>query len=191
MMNLTYPTFPQTMFGPVRRRPDGTYVFATPVGSGHVPMIALADLGYFARYTFDHRSSTSRQDLEIASHLVGWDELIDTFTRVTGQPAAVVHQTLDEWFDNWTGVDNPVANERPKGDGSTTWRKNFAGWWALWRDDVVKRDMEWVRRVHPGVRTLEKWMGETGYTGKLDRRLLKNSEDGKSVMPNMERISKL
>jgi hypothetical protein len=31
---------------------DGTRVFAAPLGKGHVPIITLPDLGYFARYIF-------------------------------------------------------------------------------------------------------------------------------------------
>ncbi|KAI0787478.1 NAD(P)-binding protein [Fomes fomentarius] len=130
------------MFGPLKRRADGTAVFATPVGDGHVPMVALADLGFFARYTFDHREETSGTELKIASDMVGWEYLARTFEKVTGQKAVVVHQTLDEWFGNFEGVDDPVANER-KHDGSTTWRENFSGWWKLWRDDVISRDMSW------------------------------------------------
>ena len=100
------------MFGPLNQRSDGTYVFATPVGSGHVPMIALSDLGYFARYTFDHRAETSGQELEIASDVVGWNYLAKTFMKVTGKKAQVVDQTLDEWFANFAGVDEPLANEK-------------------------------------------------------------------------------
>ena len=182
---------PQGMFGPVRRREDGTFVFATPVGNGHVPMIALKDLGFFARYTFDHRKETSAQDLQIASQQVGWDDLVETFRRVTGQKAVVLHQSLDEWFDNFADPDVPVANERQKGDGSTTWRKNFSGWWALWRDDIVKRDMDWIRRVNPKCRNLESWMRENNYTGRSTVSLLKNMEDGRSVTANVARITRL
>lgn len=89
------------MFGPLNIREDGTAVFVTPVGKGHVPMIALEDLGFWARYTFDHRFETSAKDLEVASDMVGWDYLASAFTKVTGKPAVVIDQTLDEWFDNF------------------------------------------------------------------------------------------
>ena len=69
------------MFGPFRKREDGTYVFASPIGDGHVPMIALSDLGYFSRYAFDHRTETSGKDLEIASDLVNWNYLVSIFQK--------------------------------------------------------------------------------------------------------------
>ncbi|KAH9915113.1 NAD(P)-binding protein [Fomitopsis serialis] len=163
------------MFGPLKKREDGTVVFATPVGNGHVPMIALEDFGFFARYTFDNRELTSAQDLQIATDRVGWEYLKATFEK------------------NMKNVDHPVANERPFGDGSTTWRQNFSAWWALWRDDIIPRDYEWVRRVHPTGYTLESWMrakryGEHRLWEKVT--LLKNTEDGKMIMPDLDYIEK-
>ena len=181
----------QLMFGPLRRRPDGTYVFATPIGQGEVPMIALSDLGYFARYTFDNRTLMSGKDLKVASDLVTWDYLVATFQSVTGQKAVVQHQSLEDWFSNFDGVDKPIANERPEGDGSTTWRGNFTGWWALWRDGIITRDMEFLRRIHPGLTTLESWMRKNDYRGQLRRTVLKNSEDGKTISPRIDRLALL
>lgn len=183
------------MFGPLKVRENGTYVFATPVGNGHVPMIALSDLGFFARYTFDNRAAASAQELKVASDMVDWKYLSGTFEKVTGHKAEVIHQSLDVWMQNFVGVDNPVANERPRGDGSTTWRQNFAGWWAIFRDDIVTRDMQWVRSVNPRGHTLESWMRENQQVlGKLksgSASLLKNTEDGKTITPKWEVISTL
>lgn len=182
------------MFGPLKRREDGTFVFATPIGNGHAPMIALSDLGFFARYSFDNRAAVSGKDLEVASDMVGWEYLRATFEKVTGNKAEVVYQSLDTWFENFTGVDKPVANERPDGDGSTSWRQNFSFWWALFRDDVITRDMDWVRRVNPKGHTLESWMREKQYAGTPafgKSSLLKNSEDEKSIGANWDVINAL
>ncbi|KZT18621.1 NAD-P-binding protein [Neolentinus lepideus HHB14362 ss-1] len=166
------------MFGPLNIRPDGTHVFATPIQKGHVPMISLPDLGWWARYTFDNRAATSTKDLEVASDWVDWEYLSRTFTKVTRKKAVVVNQTLDEWFANFAHSDGPVARDFAYGDGSVTWRENFSSFWRQWRDDVIKRDMDWIRSVHPTGHTLESWMRETGYTGdQLDRSLLKNAEE--------------
>lgn len=185
------------MFGPLHKREDGTFVFATPVGEGRVPMIALRDLGLFARYTFDHRDTVSGQNLEIASDIVNWDYLVSTFKKVTGQKAVVLHQSLDEWFNNLENIDLPLANDINKGvkvEGVTTWRKNFTAWWSLYRDNIVVRDMGWIRRINPQSYTLEKWMRENKYTGQLQMDVLKNVEDGKgdaSVRLNQKVISNL
>lgn len=179
------------MFGPLNKRPDGTFVFASPIADGHVSMIALSDLGFWARYTFDHRAETSAKDLEIASEMVGWEHLVKTFAKATGQPAVFKRQTIDEWFENFTDVDKPVANEKEDGDESTTIRQNFSSFWRQWRDDIISRDIRWIRSVHPQTATVESWMRSTHYTGEVNRSLLKNAEDGKSFGLNWEKIKSL
>lgn len=181
----------QLMFGPLNRRPDGTYVFAAPLGEGRMPMIALPDLGYFARYTFDHRSITSGQELKITSDMVTMHDIVEAFQKVTGNKAVAVDRSINNWFDLFEGVDNPLANERPIGDGSITWRDNFKGWWALWRYSIVQRDMEWIRKVNPHSHTLESWMREHGYDGQLRRNVLKNTEDNKTIAPIRELLVQL
>lgn len=157
-------------------------------------MVSLKDLGFFARYIFDHPHGTSAIDLEIASELVGWDRLVEAFTKATGQKAVYVRQTLDEWFDNFIGVDYPVARNFHEGfkQGSftekTTWRQNFSGWWSLWRDDVVKRDMRWVKTINPGTEDLESWMKGIGYDGSFQT-LLKVVEDDQIEDPSRFRIN--
>ncbi|EMD37836.1 hypothetical protein CERSUDRAFT_49689 [Gelatoporia subvermispora B] len=178
------------IFGPLKQRADGTFVFVTPIGQGHVPMIALRDLGFFARYTFDHRAEVSGRELEFASDIVGWDHLVDTFRRVTGQKAEVLQQTADKWCDNFNNADKPIANERKQGEGKT-WRQNFSNWWNMYRDDIITRDMEWIQKVNPDRWTVEKWMRETGYTGQIKSNLLKNLEEDGAASPNWDIIAEL
>jgi len=96
------------LFAPLNIRPDGTVVFALPLGDGLIPMIALKDLGWWSRHIFDSPSTTAGKHLEIASQMVGLDDIIETFKRVTGRPAVAVRQTIDEHFDLYQGVDTPV-----------------------------------------------------------------------------------
>ena len=186
------------MFGPLGKRPDGTAVFASPIQDGHIPLIALEDLGFFARYTFDHRAETSGRDLEVGSEWVSWDTLVATFTKVTGQPAAHVRLSLDEWMEIWDGRDIPIANERiggPPEEKGTTWESNFRAFWAQWRDDVITRDWEWIRKTNPGGHTLESWMRAKNYQGVVrdpeGTMLLKNIEDAKGPRPNLQKIAAL
>ena len=180
------------MFGPLNRRADGTYVFAAPIGEGRMPMIALSDLGYFARYTFDNLSLTSGKELKVTSDMVTMHDIVEAFQKVTGKKAVAVERSIEDWFDLFEGVDNPLANERPFGDGSITWKENFKGWWALWRYSVVKRDMNWIRKVNPKSHTLESWMRAHGYDGQLNRaNVLKNTEDNKTITPRRQLLAKL
>ncbi|KAI0705160.1 NAD(P)-binding protein [Cytidiella melzeri] len=179
MEMLTFPTL-----GPLNKRADGTYVFASPIGQGHVPMIALKDLGFWARYIYDHREEVSAKDLEVVSEMVSWDHLVSAFTAVTGKKAVALYQSTDDWMSNFNGVDEPVARNFSRGGGTTTWRQNFTAWWASYRDDIIKRDVDWVRSVHPGTYTVERWMKENGYTGDVfNLSLLKNAEEGAGIRP--------
>lgn len=118
--------------------------------------------------------------MEIAGEMVGWESLVKSFTKVTGQPAVFKRQPLDEWWKNFTNVDKPIANEKSAGDGSTTMRENFSAFWRMWRDDILTRDMEWIRSIHPKLQGVEDFMKTTGYHGNLGKSaLLKNVEDGK------------
>ncbi|KAJ7744105.1 NAD-P-binding protein [Mycena metata] len=168
------------MFSPLNVRKDGTVVFAAPIEDGHVPMIALKDLGWWARWTFDHREEASGRDLNITSDRVHWDYLVKTFTKVTGKPAVFKRLTLDEWFANFEPekLEAPVATEKERGDGSKTIRENSAAFWRLLRDDIIRKDLEWIRSVHPGTYTLERWMRENEYIGRSGT-VLKNTEEGK------------
>lgn len=100
---------PQPSFGPLNKRDDGTYVFATPVGNGHVPMIALKDLGFWARYTFDNIKATAGKELEVASDMVDWEYLRETFEKFTGNKAIILHQSAEDWMKNLIGTEHPQA----------------------------------------------------------------------------------
>ena len=152
-------------------------------------MVSVRDIGFFARYSFDHRAEVSGKDLEIASEMATLEGTVETFKKVTGQNAVAVHLSVEEWFHIVKNPDRPVATERPYGDGSTTYRHNFTAFWNLYRDDIIKRDMEWVRKVNPNGDNVEKWMRDNKYDGKIDAGLLKNGEDGKSVVFDFEHIA--
>ncbi|PCH44551.1 kinase-like protein [Wolfiporia cocos MD-104 SS10] len=125
------------------RHEDGTVVFAAPVGSGRMPIIALSDIGYYARYMFDNRATLSGAELKVTSDIVSWDEVAATFTKVT--------------------AGRPFAGEPSVGEGSITWHQNFSAWWAMWRDNLLPRDLDGSRRIHPQAYTLERWMVENKY----------------------------
>ncbi|KAI0643403.1 NAD-P-binding protein [Trametes meyenii] len=181
------------MYGPLNKRADGTYVFAAPIGNGHVPMIALTDVGFFARYLFDNHEATSAQELRVAGDRVDWPYLVSTFTKVTGQPAVYLPLSMDDWFAlfNQDDINKPLANEKQIPDGSTTWRENFTCWWAQYRDDIIKRDFDMLRRINPNLYTLERWMREAEYNGNRKRDLLKNALDGKVPRLDVERCKGL
>lgn len=88
----------------------------------------------------------------------------------------------------WETADVPLAYEVPAG---STFREAFSGFWATWRDDVIPRDLDLMKRVNPETMSLERWMKETNYDGSFTG-LLKNYEEKKTPVGfNMGKIQAL
>ena len=61
----------------------------------------------------------------------------------------------------------------------------------MYRDDIFKRDMDWIRKINPNTRTIEMWMRENNYTGDSTAILLKNAENReryKGLRVNREKV---
>ncbi|KAJ3862611.1 NAD(P)-binding protein [Lentinula novae-zelandiae] len=151
------------LLGPLAEREKGAVVFALPVGDGHVPAISVEDIGWWVRYAFDHRSETSGQELKIATEMMTMDQLVETFTSVTGIPAIRKLMSVEEYLGRYPQTNHSII----KGEKGPTIRETFAGMFRVWGDDLLTRDMDWIRRVHPTGYTLESWIREKGYDGTL------------------------
>ncbi|KAL1747747.1 hypothetical protein HDZ31DRAFT_31194 [Schizophyllum fasciatum] len=166
--------------GPLHHTPDGTAVFALPLGGqGSMPMIALADLAWWARYAFDNPERCVGQELRIASDMVSGEYLASVYAKVSRQRTVYVPLTARDWFACMEGMDESLVHDPEGKTSGTTIRGCFEGFWNLWHDGVVKKDMRWVRDMHPQTLSLEEWMRVTEYTADLKIGVLKNVEDGK------------
>jgi uncharacterized protein YbjT (DUF2867 family) len=85
------------LFAP-KRLGDGTFVFAAPIGKGHVSMIALEDLAFYVDYIFSNPDKTVGRDIAVATEDVTWEHLAKTFTEVTGQKAIAMDLTNEQYF---------------------------------------------------------------------------------------------
>lgn len=61
----------------------------------------------------------------------------------------------------------------------------------MYRDDIIERDMNWIRQVNPNCQSLEGWMKETNYTGHLSRDLLKDLSGETTVYVNTKKVNTL
>ncbi|KAL0566060.1 hypothetical protein V5O48_015954 [Marasmius crinis-equi] len=169
----------QVLLGPRPERDEnGALVFDIPLGDGHAPIIALRDIGWWVRYTFDHRAETSGKELKVATEMLTGEGFVETFTSVTGIPAVYKRLGVDEYFQGnpLEGADVPIASEGD-GESKVTIKDTFSGMYWTWRDDLITRDMEWIRRTYPEGYTLESWIRETGYDGTMVSGGLKNSRE--------------
>lgn len=106
--------------------------------------------------------------------MLGWDELVETFTLVTNLPAVYKDVSFDEWAKKMPYKNIPVARDVPTGRSLSD---NSRAWWRLYHDDIIERDMEWIKKVSPERVTVENWIRQTGYDG-TPKPLLKDVEDG-------------
>ncbi|KAJ3901145.1 NAD(P)-binding protein [Lentinula edodes] len=169
------------MLGPLQKRENGAVVFALPiVEDGHIPAICLEDIAWWTRHTFDHLSETSGQELKIATEMMTVNQIVQTFTRVTGIPAIRKQISMEEYLKIYPHL----ALSFVKGEQGPSIGKTFMAMYNVWRDNLVTRDMEWIRRVHTTGHTLESWMKERGYVGNLspDLKRLKSSTELKSLL---------
>jgi len=85
------------MFAP-QQLPDGTFAFAAPIDKGYVSMIALDDLAYYVDWIFANPKSSTGIDLAVATEDITYDQLVKTFTEVTGKKAVNVNLTEEQYF---------------------------------------------------------------------------------------------
>ena len=173
----------------MHRRADGTFVFAWPTGKTPIPLISLQDIGYFARYSFDHRAEVSGKDLAVASDIVSQEDAVRAFTKVTGNKAIAVEKTVDEWFELLVHTDRPLVYGT---QGGMTWADNFIPFFSVFRDGYIKRDINWIRSIHPGIQSIEQWMRDNNYSAtEYQANFTKSREDAQfKVGPNFELIAK-
>ena len=85
------------LFAP-RQLPNDVFAFAAPIDKGHVAMIALDDLAFYVDWIFSNPEKSVGIDLAVATEDVKWDDLVKTFTEVTGFKAVNVNLTPEQYF---------------------------------------------------------------------------------------------
>ncbi|KAJ7763920.1 hypothetical protein B0H14DRAFT_3510576 [Mycena olivaceomarginata] len=163
------------LFGPLNVREDGTVVFAAPLEDGHVPLIALKDLGWWARYTPVTGTTSSRPS-----------------RRSTGLPAVYKRLSIEEYFSVFEAekLDGPLASDKRRGDGSKSVGDNFrrfcaCGGTILWT------------RIWNGygacIRGRIRWSGGCGRRGMMGKAgsVLKNTLEGKMEFGYRKEVASL
>src|ERR1700761_4930151 len=163
--------------------PDGTYVFAAPLGTGALPLIHLEDLGRYTLWALENPSLSNGLTFGAATEHVSWSYLAGTFAEVTGKRAIYRDITLGQWIEMvWGSARGPLKIGQgfagPGDESLLSFEQNFGAWWELYRASggnkgIIKRDYEFLDRILPGrVKSLGEWMKLTGYDGS-QRKVLK------------------
>ncbi|KAM3066265.1 hypothetical protein ACMFMG_003224 [Clarireedia jacksonii] len=162
---------------------DGVWVWKNPAKSGKIPLIALADVGKYSLWLFEHPSEASGLNLRVGTASVSFAEIAETFTRVTGKPAIHEYIPLEEYLPIAEPYPNAPANFAAgpttiRDEAIMTWRENFSAWWRFWGEGkCLPRDEQMLDKVLPDrIRGLEEWMRQVGYDGQR-KNVLKGAED--------------
>lgn len=120
--------------------------------------------------------------LKVATEEVSFQDIVNTFTKVTGKEAK--HQYLEPeiYFPLAEPWPNAMVNwaagpDAPRDESTMTWRENFGAWWKYWgQGKCPKRDFGLMDKILPGrIRSLEEWMRKVDYDGKT-RGVFQNSK---------------
>jgi hypothetical protein len=85
------------LFAP-QQLPNDVFAFAAPIDDGHVSMIALDDLAFYVDWIFSNPDKSAGIDLAVGTEDVYWDNLVKTFTEVTGFKAVHPRVTPEQYF---------------------------------------------------------------------------------------------
>ncbi|KAJ3118830.1 hypothetical protein HDU96_007572 [Phlyctochytrium bullatum] len=156
----------------------GKFVFNQPLTpGGKIPMIALDDMGFYAQWMFKHPDRVANFNLKVATAHIDFHDIATAFDKLNASKGlvATVEPVSIEAFLASMGVpkDAPLTSiflsTHPAAKGLTFW-ENFTGFWNLWNANVVERDYGLLDEIHPGrIRSVEEWMGKTGYAGEREK----------------------
>ncbi|WP_406641370.1 NmrA/HSCARG family protein [Amycolatopsis sp. WGS_07] len=131
---------------------DEGVVFTLPLGSGRYPMIALADIAWFAVHALENWQSWGARDLAVSADSITGAEIAATFERVTGIPARYTDLPLDTLRTTIPEVGH-----------------DYAGMFGFFQQHDLAahdRDLNLLSRLHPALMTFEDWLRRTGWDGR-------------------------
>ncbi|KAI4212120.1 MAG: hypothetical protein LQ351_005150 [Letrouitia transgressa] len=156
---------------------DGVATWRVPLGKGAVPHVDLDDCGHYVKWLFDHPEKAAGLDLKVSIAHVGYDELAEAFTKVTGKPARYEDIGLEDY---WAEPARAAIAKQPAGhnadplDPATmSFQDNFTGFWNMWKssggnEGVIRRDYALLDEIHPGrIKSAEEWFRREDEKGRL------------------------
>ncbi|HBE67060.1 MAG TPA: NmrA/HSCARG family protein [Planctomycetaceae bacterium] len=137
-------------------------VFRGPItGDGDWQMVALKDLGFFARMMLKAPDTWGGRTLRIASEEMSMPEIARTFEEVTGIPSEYQSMTEDDFLSSGLPHAHDPLNNM-----------------LIYRDGFFeRRDFDQLRKLHPSLTTFRQWLQDTQWRGE-SKAMRKNAATG-------------
>ncbi|KAI5460151.1 hypothetical protein BGZ63DRAFT_359652 [Mariannaea sp. PMI_226] len=149
----------------------GEYVYRAYLGEqGSMALVSLAELGWFARYMFEHPEEFRGDLLSVGIQHVTGKMMAEAFTAVTGHKARYEPITRDQMESRL--VPKKIGTSHSPGyDDPTlvTQREMFVPWWTIWNEShgnvgLWTRDYERLDKIKPDrLKTVEQWLRSVDY----------------------------
>ncbi|KAF7554097.1 hypothetical protein G7Z17_g3166 [Cylindrodendrum hubeiense] len=162
----------------------GEYVFRAFLGDkGSMALVSLVELGWFARYMFEHPEEFVGDLLSVGIQHVTGQMMADAFVTVTGQKARYEPLTKQELESSFTTVKMGTGHS-PGYDDPTlvTWRQMFVPWWTIWHEShgntgLWTKDYERLDKIKPDrMKNIEEWMRSVDYKAGMKARIVLKSD---------------
>lgn len=119
----------------------GKYFFKLPLKDKSFPMIALDDIAWFVAFLFANESRFKGKTLKVAGESLTGPVIAQQFAEVSGTPAEFK-------------------------DIETLESKDLDKQFEFIRDYGMERDYDYLRKLHPQLKTFKQWLMETGWSGE-------------------------
>jgi len=120
---------------------DGKYIFKLPLKEKPFPLVALEDIGWFTAFLFANQQRFQGKTIKIAGESLTGTEIAQKFAEATHQSA--IYQDVE-------------------GLGVKESDKQF----EFIRDYGLDRDYEYLKGIHPELKTFKRWLTDTGWQGE-------------------------
>jgi uncharacterized protein YbjT (DUF2867 family) len=107
-----------------------------------IQMIAVEDIGVFVALVFANRDQYLGKTIELAGDALTESQIADTFTKVIGRP---VHLIPPQPGGGWGDPEESAAA------------------FHFFNGEAYDADVSALRRIHPGLLTLEQWLRKNGW----------------------------
>ncbi|CAF1016611.1 unnamed protein product [Rotaria sordida] len=147
----------QSVFLPKKDPADSDQlIFTFPMADKPIVLVALDDIAWFVKYSFENPNKSIGKNYYIAGDNITMDELVRTFSEITGIRAKYDDMPLEKY----------VETMREKKHIDFDRKENFIGFFQQFLQEKVNRNFNALKTIHPDLLNWRQWLVKTGWKGE-------------------------